>query len=73
MDFINKNFAYKSLPFNEFVRRAAAVEDLEKFFISKVINITDTLPQEQGGKILQNVQLTFIEETRTFKVMMFRR
>ncbi|XP_061186498.1 tRNA wybutosine-synthesizing protein 5-like [Saccostrea echinata] len=34
MDFINKNFAYKSLPFNEFVRRAA--EDTHKeFFISE--------------------------------------
>ena len=43
MDFINKNFAYKSLPFNEFIRRAAAVEDQEKFFISKVIKVTDTV------------------------------
>ena len=43
MDFIKKNFAYKSLPFNEFVRRAAEVEDLEQFFISKVIKVTDTV------------------------------
>ena len=47
MDFINKNFVYKSLPFNEFVRRAAAVEDLEKFFISKVIKVTHTTVQQQ--------------------------
>ena len=46
MDFINKNFAYKSLPFNEFVRRAAAMGDLEKYFISKVTNITAKLPQQ---------------------------
>ena len=37
MDFINKNFVYKSLPFNEFVKRASSTEEeLEKYFISKV-------------------------------------
>ena len=50
MDFINKNFVYKSLPFNEFIRRAAAEEDFEKFFISKV------------RRYSRNVQMTFIEE-----------
>lgn len=34
MDFINKNFAYKSLPFNEFVKRAAE-ETHKEFFISE--------------------------------------
>ncbi|KAM9486998.1 tRNA wybutosine-synthesizing protein 5 [Clarias gariepinus] len=35
MDFLHKNFIYRTLPFDKFVQRAAAEEEHEEFFISK--------------------------------------
>lgn len=35
MDFLHKNFIYRTLPFDKFVQRAAAEAEHEEFFISK--------------------------------------